>query len=128
MCEVIRLAIEEEQQLQDASVLEDKEFFIDDDIHVFKTPTPEPVPSPREDMYTDTFTCMQLEQLAKQVFSFACFQKILRDFHDPLKNYDHFVKTRLYTRYKNRNSTEKIRCYWDNLWVHMELVGVFLKL
>lgn len=30
MCEVIRQAIEDEQQLQDASVLEDKEFFIDD--------------------------------------------------------------------------------------------------
>jgi len=66
MCEAIRVAIEEERQLQDAKVLEDKEFFIDDDLHVFKTPTPQRVPSPREDVYADLFTCLQLSALAKQ--------------------------------------------------------------
>ena len=37
------------------------------DLHVFKTPTPPRVPSPREISYEDAFTCVQLAALNKQV-------------------------------------------------------------
>ncbi|XP_066936728.1 sperm flagellar protein 2-like isoform X2 [Clytia hemisphaerica] len=66
MCEVIRQAIENETQLQDASILEDKVFFIDVDLHVFKTPTPPLTPPPTEDLTPITFTCLQIEALNKQ--------------------------------------------------------------
>jgi len=67
MSEVMRLAIENESRLQDASVLEDKEFFIDDDLHVFKTPTPPRLPSPKELSHESIFTCVQLAALNKQL-------------------------------------------------------------
>ena len=59
----------------------------------------------------------------------------LRHFHEPVKNYDHFVKAgrwNLYINAGNRDKREKTPIRWDatetNLWVHMELVRVFLNL
>ena len=46
------------------------------------------------------------------LFSFACFLKILRHFHDPVKNYDPFCHSRS-VKHINRDNTGMAPEKWD---------------
>ncbi|XP_048580748.1 sperm flagellar protein 2 [Nematostella vectensis] len=66
MAATIRYAIEQEQKLQEETILEDKDFIVDLDTKTFRTPTPPPPPSPIEMPTADSFTVMQILNLYKQ--------------------------------------------------------------
>ncbi|KAK2168514.1 hypothetical protein LSH36_16g05047 [Paralvinella palmiformis] len=87
MSEVMRFAIENGTKIHQELKIDQQDFFIDQDIKVLRSPSPQPRPDPIEKVDPETFTVEQIKNLYRQfsmtapsgMMSLKTFQEILTD-------------------------------------------------